>query len=253
MGYIGKIKERLSLEVKVAKEYNYSRPAYAYGTEYRTIYIFEDVDGNQFKWDTGSTLGLDRPKRDEERCYYCIKADGSEWVWESIPVGSIIRIKGTVKAHSEYKEVEQTVLNRVVVTEIVEKALTPEQLEEIRRAEEEAKKQAQLDSIGEGDRIWRMPYKQYKEHYSDCETIIGSYECDRTGYKTIKVIIRNGRLKNSGVRGETFQRYSYKAINDGKEITKVYKAICEENAHKRLLKEFPEYDWELDAVYFSRM
>ena len=49
-----------------------------------------------------------------------------------------------------------------------------------------------------------MLYSRYKKHYSDCETVSGSY-CKIT--KTIDVIVPLGRMKKSGVRGESFQEY----------------------------------------------
>ena len=131
------------------------------------------------------------------------------------------------------------------MVEIIERSLTKEELDEI-------KAQEQMDSIREGDFIWRMPYKQYKEHYADCETIAGSFHdgCDSRGYRikeaTIEVIIRAGRMKASGVRGEHF--HSYKMKNKEGEIV-FYRAVCEENAMKRVNKEFPNEEWECIAIY----
>ena len=51
------------------------------------------------------------------------------------------------------------------------------------------------------EQIIRMKYKAYKEHYSDCETVYDSYD---KGNKSIEVIIPEGRMKNSGVRGKKF-------------------------------------------------
>lgn len=30
----------------------------------------------------------------------------------------------------------------------------------------------QLESMKEGDKVYRMPYRQYKQHYADCEKVI---------------------------------------------------------------------------------
>ena len=98
-----------------------------------------------------------------------------------------------------------------------------------------------------------MPYKQYKEHYSDCETLAGTYkdkdDMGRRIYATITVIIREGRLKNSGTR---FQHYSgYQFTNEnGKYIT--YRAVSEENAKKRCEKENPNHTWECTKIYNYR-
>lgn len=52
------------------------------------IYIFEDADGHQFKWNTSSGFTT------------------------SIEKGDVITIKGTIKEHSEYNGIKQTVLTR---------------------------------------------------------------------------------------------------------------------------------------------
>ena len=63
---------------------------------------------------------------------------------------------------------------------------------------------------------------------------------------TIKVIIRKGRLKNSGVRGEKFSRYAF-ILEDG--TRRVFRAICYDNAEKRLRKEYPNMKFELEEIF----
>lgn len=46
-----------------------------------------------------------------------------------------------------------------------------------------------------------MKYSRYKKSYSDCETIHGTYDKET---KTIGVVIPDGRMKNSGVRGQSY-------------------------------------------------
>ena len=83
------------------------------------------------------------------------------------------------------------------------------------------------------DKIEIMPYRQYKQHYSDCKTVSGSYD---TICKTIKVIIPEGREKPSGVRNRLFSRYELKAIYKDTVFTVEYKAVSEENAQKQHIK-----------------
>jgi hypothetical protein len=156
-----------------------------------------------------------------------------------------VELTGTVKEHSIYKETEQTVMTRCKFN-LIERAKTEAEIRKEKAAE-------QLASIGENDRIWEMPYKQYKEHYSDCETVIGSYDTheDSTGrctsHPTIKVIIREGRLKNSGVRGQHFSGYEFTTDKGGKVC---YRAVSEENARKQMKKDFPNSDtWECTRIY----
>ena len=246
MAYIGKIKERLEVQVTVKGMYRYEKMDYTgWNKEYHTIYIFTDAEGNEFKCDTTSTLAYDPRTR----------AEKAEWIaWEkviSINVGDVVTIKGTVKDHKMYNEVEQTVIQRVNVISLDHQAETPEQKAERLEAEKQAKIKAQQDSLTEGDFVWHMTYKQYKEHYSDCETIIDSYDSglDKHGrkvkYPTISVIIRAGRLKNSGVRGEHFYGFE---LTDGKH-TICYRAVNEDNAINRCIKENGDRGWKVAHIY----
>lgn len=137
-------------------------------------------------------------------------------------------------------------MNRVTVLERIFKAKTWDEIQEERKAEREAQKENQIESVGENDMIWRMPYRQYKQHYADCETIIDSYREGRyRGQSSIEVIIREGRLKNSGVRGEHYSGYRLRNEN-GEQM--VYRAVKEENAIKRAEKEYGG-NWECTKVF----
>lgn len=81
--------------------------------------------------------------------------------------------------------------------------------------------------------IHRMRYSAYKQHYNDCETVRDSYDKNS---KTIEVIIPEGRLKPSGVRGERFHTYKLWLCNNGKNYFAMYKAICMANAIKQHIK-----------------
>ena len=77
----------------------------------------------------------------------------------------------------------------------------------------------------------RMLYRRYKQHYSDCETVRGTYdENDRT----IEVIVPEGRMKNSGVRGQRFHGYEIYFVDDkGRKGFVSYRAVSKENALKQ--------------------
>lgn len=83
------------------------------------------------------------------------------------------------------------------------------------------------------EQVIRMKYKAYKEHYADCETVYDSYE---KGSKSIEVIIPEGRIKNSGVRGKKFHYYEFNGIENGtgRKVTTIIKAVSVENARKCL-------------------
>lgn len=236
---------RINLEVTMTNIYEYSAPAYGYGYETRYIYTMTDADGKVYVWKTTAFMGFEEPAEDGW-IVYDMKSKKGTYAFRSINKNDIIRITATVKGESEYKGQIQTELTRVKVVERIFKAKTPEEIKAEKDAEAEARKQAQIDSIQGEDFIWRMPYRQYKEHYNDCETVEGSFERVRH-HATIEVIVREGRLKASGVRGEHYKGFQM-TNEDGEMI--VYRAVSEDNALKRVNKEFPEHTWECTHVYF---
>ena len=92
------------------------------------------------------------------------------------------------------------------------------------------------------DTIKRLKYSQYKEHYADCRTVPGTY--DKIN-RSIEVIIPDGRMKPSGVRGERFHYYQLALIDaDGKKRYIGYKAVCLENAMKQHRQWCLKNGWE---------
>ena len=236
MAYVGIIGKKVTADVTLVGIYQWTDHSFSYYGSTRFIYTMQDTDGNIFVWKTGT-------------CISCVvgKDRNGDTVWHYPQKNDRIQITGTVKEHSLYKEVEQTVLQRVKVVKYLEKSVTYQE-------KKAAKQKEQFESLTGDDFVWEMPYKQYKEHYSDCETIYGSYndhaeEIGRTAKfipATIEVIIREGRLKNSGVRGEHFAGYQME--NElGQKCT--YRAVSEENALKRIRKDFPDHTWECCRVF----
>lgn len=231
MAHIGEIGKRMTIRVTFKKSYEYVDYKFSfYGTTH-FIHTFEDAEGNIIVWKSTNTVEY---------------VEGDECKF--IPTGSTVDLTGTVKEHGMYKDTEQTVVTRCKF-KLVERAKTKA---EIRQEQIEA----QQATIGENDFIWEMPYRQYKEHYSDCETIIGSFDRHEDsrgiphGDPTIKVIIREGRLKPNGVRGKFIYGFVFQTDNGG-EVT--YRAVCEENARKHMKKEFPNSDdWKCVEIFHHR-
>lgn len=220
--YIGSVGSKISIEVKMINVYEYLDYRFDYYGTTKYIYTMADADGNVIVWKTASFMSVNLDDKGE--------------TWHPIRRGDVIQITGKVKEHNEYKGTKQTVLTRCKFS-LIQMAIikTKEQINA-----EKAKEQ--LASITGGDFVWRMPYRQYKRHYSDCETIAGSY--DALG--TIEVIIREGRLKNSGVRGKHFHIYTFKC--DGQRVS--YRAVSEENARKQMIKDFPDSaNWECTHIF----
>ena len=217
--YFGEIGKRYELTLKLIKELEFASH-FGYN-QITNIYIFEDADGNQFVWKSSANLGIERE----------VSRKGCDWVdlqFEGVRKNDTAIIKATVKEHSKYKGKEQTVLTRVKVISI-DHAITKEELNERQAAE-------QMASLQDGDFVWKMPYRQYKEHYADCETIAGSFS-EGVNHPTIEVIIRAGRLVPSGVRGKHYHSYVFEIDGEGH---CAYYAVSEENAERRCRKDFPE-------------
>lgn len=227
MSYIAEVGEKISLEVTYHKYFEYATHYTYYGESHR-IYKFSDAEGNVLIWDTQSYLA-DKKYVDEYGM--------SKPIFE----GATLKVTATIKAHKEYKGEEQTVLNRPKFT-LIEQGKSPEEVAREKEDKRKKKQQYQLATIGEKDFVWNMPYRQYKQHYADCETVYNSYDANNS---TISVIIREGRMKNSGVRGKHYHTFIFRAYNS----VVSYKAISEETARKRLVKDFPEVKhWELDRI-----
>lgn len=214
--YIGSIGSRISIRATYLGHSSYYTQ-FNWSTIEKTVFRFADDADNMIIWDTTSFI---EDKKLVDKFGQSVP----------IPQGSVLDIKATVKAHKEYKGIQQTVLSRPVFT-VVELAKTKEETQSEKRA-------SQLNSLEEGDAVVTMRYKQYKEHYADCETLNGSYDKED---RTVDVIVRNGRLKASGVRGKHFMSYQFTNDITNKKVT--YLAVCEGNAHKRVKKAFPEYTW----------
>lgn len=178
---------RAEMKVKLVGDYQYDRHKYAgYGYETVNIYKMTDDNGTIYVWKTTSWLAYND---------------------ETINRGSVIVIAASVKGKSEYNGEMQTELSRVKVKEVLEMGKSIEQIQAEREQAREAKKAEQMASLKGEDFVWRMPYKQYKERYADCETVIDSFNRPRFGTASIEVIIREGRLKASGVRGKHFHSF----------------------------------------------
>ena len=105
-GHVGEIKERrefvLTLKYKTGFEY---QPQFYRDPGYKDILIFEDADGNVYKY-TGLAIPLT-----------IIKDEGRRIT--EVKTGDQYTLKATIKAHETYKGCPQTVLTRpanVVIT-----------------------------------------------------------------------------------------------------------------------------------------
>lgn len=92
--YVGSVGDRLNLQVTFVKRFTYEVASFrGWGTDHMAINTFKDDDGNCFIWKSTSA-------------YF------------NVAEGSKVRLKGTVKEHSEYKGTKQTLLQRCKVEEL---------------------------------------------------------------------------------------------------------------------------------------
>lgn len=238
--------EKINVIVTMSNIYSYEAPAYGYGYETRYIYSMKSEDGTVYVWKT--TSFMTEKVLDENG--WEIDSKGRKWAYRKINKGDVIRIAASVKGHGEYKGQPQTELTRVSVKERTFKAKTWEEIQAERKAEQEARKAEQIASLKDGDILWEMPYKQYKEHYEDCETLEGSFTRHPNMPATIGVIIREGRLKASGVRGKHYSGYEFLFNEDGRRVRCTFRAVSEETALKQLHKAFKNAtDIEAGKIY----
>lgn len=217
---------RIEIQVTLTGEYSFTRRAFSgYRDEDVYIYKMTDTEGKVYVWKTTNVLCMDTVVGDYVETYCPRKGD-------------VFVIRATVKGEAEYKGEMQTEINRVVVKEIVSK----HEDEVVAKAEQ----QKQSLDLEDGDRIVEMYYRSYKQHYAGCETVEGSYNDE---WRTIKVIVRAGRMKTSGVRGEHFKGYELENECGGRTT---YRAVCEENAIKRANKEHPNHTWKCVHIYDYR-
>ena len=110
--FMGKVGDKIEMTVTLVRRFQYEVPCYgaSWKTDIVTGYVFKTDDGNTLVWKTTGCLHRKVYKdgghfRDNEK-------DG--WYdYESPEDGDRVTIKGTIKAHEEYNNVNQTILNRV--------------------------------------------------------------------------------------------------------------------------------------------
>jgi hypothetical protein len=247
---------RITVSVKVSGKHYFDAPAYGapWSTERHYIHTFTAEDGTVYVWKTTSSLMMEIPYTGRPGYHNFEDRKGNPIDYVSVNKDDEITITATVKGVSEYKGQKQTELTRVKVTARTFRAETEEERNARIARERAAKRDEQLASIADGDKVVTMAYARYKEHYSDCETVEGSFKRDnKTGDTRIDVIVRAGRMKNSGVRGEHFAGYEIEWFENGEKCFSSFRAVSEENAMKQARKSAPTgTGFNCRKVYFHR-
>ena len=248
---------RIEMVVTMTADFTYEAPCYGapWRNETRHIYKMTGEDGRVFVWKTSSSMGKFVRVPDLKVANFTDK-DGCPMVWHKAHKGDIIRIKATEGSTGTYKGEIETEISRVTVLDWIFKTETEDEKRARIASEKAAAKKALLDSVKDGDEIITMTYARFKKHYADCETVPDSFRYDKTedgwrkGDGIIDVIVRAGRMKNSGVRGEHFKTYWVRFVDtDGIEKSQGYYAVSYGNAEKRCMKDYPgATGFEFDRV-----
>lgn len=138
-------------------QYYTDRVAYYGDDGWRVIYTLEDCRGNVYSW-RSSTAKLGKNVVDDN-------GDAIDWI--PVRLGGKVALKGTVSGTGEYKGVPQTYLSRCKILEIVDFGPTEEEYIEMKRAEQ---------LTGRDCEVRRVRYSEYKNEYSNCETLYESFE-----------------------------------------------------------------------------
>ena len=106
--HIGEVGQKLDMTVTFIHSASYEVPSFGgWGTDLMHIHIFRDDEGNTLIWKTQKGLGWYKDGKKWNGDYL------NEWILPED--GQKLHLKGTVKAHGEYKDEKQTELLRVKV------------------------------------------------------------------------------------------------------------------------------------------
>ena len=110
--YIGTVGDKIEMTVTLARTFQYevSRFGAPWSTDIVTGYVFKTDDNNTLVW---KTVGGLRRKVYTESGHFRDDEKHGWYDYEHPEEGARVTIKGTIKAHEEYNNVNQTVLNRV--------------------------------------------------------------------------------------------------------------------------------------------
>jgi hypothetical protein len=111
--FIGKVGDKIQIDVTFVRKFNYESH-FGWNTVYVTGYVFKTADGNTLVWKTSGN-GLEREIEvpwDSTDIAWRDYDNHKAYTFEHLEEGQKMTIKGTIKAHEEYNNVNQTILNR---------------------------------------------------------------------------------------------------------------------------------------------
>ena len=159
---------KIFAQVKVNKIHSYIGESYNPYDGYEKYYIYtmKGEDGNTYVWKTTKVMMIHNREMD------CATREDNY-----INEGDEIDIVGSFKCDSEYKGQPQKVITRVEV-----------QCRTFAAPSEEEIIESQMNSVGPKDKVLVVPYWKFKNEFSDCETVLNSYDPYN---KCITIIVRD--------------------------------------------------------------
>ena len=111
--FVGNVGDKITVTVTLAKKFDYETH-FGFRTMYVSGYVFKTDDGNTIVYKTtGNPLGYDYEVAQDSPAWDYTDKNGKKWDWKPIQEGERVTIKGTIKEHQEYNNVNQTILQRV--------------------------------------------------------------------------------------------------------------------------------------------
>ena len=108
--FIGNVGDKITLTVTLVKTFNYEA-SFGYHTTNISGYVFKTDDGNTVVYKTSSMLHKGKVYGSDG----WIKDKGGWFSYEYPQEGERLTIKGTIKEHTEYNNVNQTILTRAKI------------------------------------------------------------------------------------------------------------------------------------------
>lgn len=108
--FIGNVGDKVTLTVTLVKTFNYEA-SFGYHTTNISGYVFKTDDGNTVVYKTSSMLHKGKVYGSDG----WIKDEGGWFSYEYPQEGERLTIKGTIKEHTEYNNVNQTILTRAKI------------------------------------------------------------------------------------------------------------------------------------------
>lgn len=111
--FVGQVGDKLEVTVTLERTFQYEVPCFGapWKTDTVTGYVFKTDEGNTLVWKTTGSIARKKYVAETEQHNFVDR--GGCYTYEHVEDGDRITIRGTIKGHEEYNNVNQTMLTRV--------------------------------------------------------------------------------------------------------------------------------------------